>query len=68
MTKNCQRCGNPREKGSFYITTKLVESTIRLTGLKLCKDCSNGLSTVVWDLVFSYLQKKDGEYITIKET
>ena len=58
MNKTCQRCGEPKEKGSFYITTKLVQATTKLLGLKLCKDCSKGLSTVIWDSVFSYLRKE----------
>lgn len=68
MNKTCQLCDAPKEKGSNYITTKLVGITTKLTCLRLCKKHGDGLSTVIWDLVFSYLRKTDGTNIETTET
>ena len=56
MKKSCQVCKEPREKGHFYITTKLVAKTTKLDGLKLCKKHSDFLETQVWTLVFEFLR------------
>lgn len=56
MKETCQVCQEPREKGRFYITTKLVAKTTRLDGMKLCKKHSDNLETAVWELVFQFLR------------
>jgi len=56
MKEKCQVCKEPREKGRFYITTKLVSKTTRLDGIKLCKKHSDNLSTYLWQLVFEFLR------------
>ncbi len=57
MIDKCQVCyKEKREKGRFYITTKLVGKTTKIEGLKLCKKHSDNLSTQIWDLIFQILR------------
>ena len=56
MTEKCQVCNEPKEKGRFYITTKLVSKTTRLDKLHLCKKHSDNLGNYIWDLVFQFLR------------
>jgi len=56
MKETCCVCKEPREKGHFYITTKLVSKTTKLDGLKLCKKHSDNLSKYIWELVFQFMQ------------
>ena len=56
MKETCQVCKEPREKGRFYITTKLVDKTTKLDGLKLCEKHSDNLDGQVWQLVFEFLR------------
>jgi len=54
--ETCQVCKEQREKGHFYITTKLVSKTTKLDGLKLCKKHSDNLGNQIWQLVFQFLR------------
>jgi hypothetical protein len=54
--KQCQVCDQPKEKGRFYITTKLVSKTTRLDAISLCKKHSDNLSNDIWSLVFQFLR------------
>jgi len=56
MSEKCAVCDEPKEKGRFYITTKLVSKTTRLDALKLCKFHSDNLHNDIWDRVFEFLR------------
>lgn len=56
MKESCQVCKEPREKGRFYITTKLVSKTTKLDGLHLCKKHSDNLGNDIWELIFQFLR------------
>ena len=56
MSEKCMVCDRPAEKGRYYITTSLVSSTTKKTGLRFCKLHSDNLSKDIWTLVNQFLQ------------